>query len=386
MLMDKNDFTTLQNVWETLAKTDPLWAILSLPSKKGRKWDVEEFFWEGRVEIDHVLGKVLNSGHTLSRGTALDFGCGVGRLTQPLADYFAHVVGVDISSTMIDLARQFNRRGARVEYRQNSVKNLGVFGDQTFDFVYSNIVLQHMHPQYAIGYIKEFFRITKTDGFIVFQIPSHLTEAYLPHDYVETPLPEMACRADLQMVCDPTTVQAGEVATVTIKVTNISAEDWIQRRTFQLNVGNRWLLPDKRTVVVHDDGRSRLPGRVPARANVSVPLTIKMPDQAGRYVLQIDLVQEGVRWFQDVGSTPLLVPIQVEAARVYPAATMPLNTGSVSPPIEPCAPGVGQPLTFMMEGVRKEVILSLIADANARLVTTEEHVTEWYSYKYYVIR
>jgi len=375
MSIDQDDFKNLQNVWEALAQDDPLWAILSVPAKKGRKWDLDEFFRKGQAEVDQVLGKVLASGRALAQGTALDFGCGVGRLSQPLAQYFERVVGIDISPTMIALARQFNQRGPQVEYIQNTVDNLSLFGDQTFDFVYSNIVLQHMQPQYAIGYIKEFFRITKPGGVIVFQIPSHLTEDYLPHDSIETPLSETACRALLQMISGPTTLQAGEVATLTVEVANASGEDWIQRKTLQLNAGNHWLLPDGRSVVVHEDGRSRLPGRLPAGSRVKVPLSIKAPSQSGAYILEVDLVQEGVRSFKDAGSAPLFVPIQVQAPPEVSPATEPLSGASAA-----------QPVTFMMEGVRKEEILALIAEAGASLVTAEEHVTEWYSYKYFVIR
>ncbi len=47
---------------------------------------------------------------------ALDFGCGVGRLTQALARHFNIVDGVDIAPSMIELANQFNRSGGRCRY------------------------------------------------------------------------------------------------------------------------------------------------------------------------------------------------------------------------------------------------------------------------------
>ena len=50
--MANSDFTSLQNVWDTLAKEDPLWAILSVPEKRGRKWTPEDFFRSGQAEVD----------------------------------------------------------------------------------------------------------------------------------------------------------------------------------------------------------------------------------------------------------------------------------------------------------------------------------------------
>jgi SAM-dependent methyltransferase len=139
-VMDQSRLEGVQEVWNTLARTDPLWAILSFPDKKGCKWDAEEFFREGRAEVDDVMGVLTATGYPVPNDKALDFGCGVGRLTQNLAGYFRSVVGVDISSDMLALARQFNRHGASVEYVHNSVDNLALFGNGTFDFLYARNV------------------------------------------------------------------------------------------------------------------------------------------------------------------------------------------------------------------------------------------------------
>lgn len=375
--MANSDFTSLQNVWDTLAKEDPLWAILSVPEKRGRKWTPEDFFRSGQAEVDATLGRILTSGYPLSSGAALDFGCGVGRLTQPLADYFERVVGVDISPTMLELARGFNRRGSRVEYILNAVDNLRIFADRTFDLVYSQIVLQHMPHACAVAYIREFFRIARPGGFIMFQVPSHLTEEYLPPSDVEGCLPETTCRADCRLLRGPGEVAAGETATWEIEVVNTSPEDWIQQKRLQLNLGNHWLLADRRTVVVNDDARYRLPGKLPAGQKTVVPLTARAPAGAGEYCLEFDIVQEGCRWFKDAGSPTLLVPVQV-------AARAPAVPGSDPVPAAPAAPAEAMP--FMMEGVPKEEVLALISEAGARLVATEEDITEWYSYAYYIVR
>ena len=375
--MDKGDFTSLQNVWDTLAKEDPLWAILSVPEKRGRKWTPEEFFRSGQAEVDATLGKILTSGYPLSRGVALDFGCGVGRLTQPLADYFERVVGIDISPTMLDLARRFNRRGSRVEYILNAIDNLRIFADQTFELVYSKIVLQHMPHAYATGYIREFFRIARPGGFIMFQVPSHLTEEYLPHSETEGCLPETACRAECRLLRSPTAVAAGQPATWEVEVTNTSAETWNQQKRLQLNLGNHWLLDDRHTVVVNDDARCRLPGRLPAGGKALIPLTARAPAEAGEYYLEFDIVQEGCRWFKNAGSPTLLVPVQVADRGAAQPATDPVPTPAAAPT---------EAMPFMMERVPKNEVLALISEAGARLIATEEDITEWYSYAYYIVR
>jgi 2-polyprenyl-3-methyl-5-hydroxy-6-metoxy-1,4-benzoquinol methylase len=61
--------------------------------------------------------KTLDLGE--QHGRALDFGCGVGRLTQALATHYDKVDGVDISWEMINLARRHNQHGDRVKYFAN---------------------------------------------------------------------------------------------------------------------------------------------------------------------------------------------------------------------------------------------------------------------------
>jgi ubiquinone/menaquinone biosynthesis C-methylase UbiE len=114
-------------------------------------------------------------GQGFPRGRALDFGCGVGRLTQPLADHYEEVVGVDIAPSMIELAENLNRRGDRCSYVLNESDDLRAFCDSGFDLIYSNITLQHMEPRYAFRYIKEFLRVLSGDGLLVFYMTSERT-------------------------------------------------------------------------------------------------------------------------------------------------------------------------------------------------------------------
>ncbi len=157
--------------WEKFARTDPLWAVLTAPDKAGNRWQVDEFFATGRRETDAALAHVFAHCPALRRGHALDFGCGVGRLTQGLAAHFDHVTGIDISNRMLEHARRHNRHGGRVTYLHNDRPDLACFADNTFDFVLSLITLQHVEPQFARRYIAEFARILAPGGAALFQVP-----------------------------------------------------------------------------------------------------------------------------------------------------------------------------------------------------------------------
>lgn len=113
-------------------------------------------------------------GIELRHGRALDFGCGVGRLTQALCLHFDECHGVDIAPSMIEAARAFNRHGDKCHYHLNEADNLQMFADDQFDFIYTVIVLQHMQPAYSRRYLQEFMRILAPGGLLVFQLPAEL--------------------------------------------------------------------------------------------------------------------------------------------------------------------------------------------------------------------
>lgn len=161
--------------WDAMGELDPLWAILSTDSGRYGKWDVEEFFRTGEAEIRQMMDHAAALGRPSGRGLALDFGCGVGRLSRALAAYFDQVVGVDISESMIERARELNAAYPACSFVLNTEPDLRLFPDAHFDMIYTNIVLQHVPSQPAIrSYIAEFVRVIRPGGLMVFQLPSHI--------------------------------------------------------------------------------------------------------------------------------------------------------------------------------------------------------------------
>lgn len=168
-------FEHLQENWNAHGREDPLWAVLTHEGKRGNRWDADEFFATGRQDVAELLRQAAELGVAPPRGHALDFGCGVGRLTQALAAEFDRVTGVDIAPAMVEHARAFNRYGARCEYVVNNAPDLRRFGDATFDLVFSHITLQHVRPAYALAYVAEFVRVLRPGGLCVFQLPYRWT-------------------------------------------------------------------------------------------------------------------------------------------------------------------------------------------------------------------
>jgi ubiquinone/menaquinone biosynthesis C-methylase UbiE len=106
----------------------------------------------------------------LRHNSALDFGCGIGRLTQALAPFFKNTHGVDISSSMIEQADKHNQFKNSCFYHVNCEDNLKMFRDNEFDFIYSHIALQHTSSASQISYLKEFARLLAPGGVILIQL------------------------------------------------------------------------------------------------------------------------------------------------------------------------------------------------------------------------
>ena len=162
----------LRRHWNEFGRSDPLWAILTAPDKKGNRWSVDEFLQTGRDEIAALVAYLDARGLTGARTRALDFGCGAGRLTHALADHFDHVIGIDIAPSMIDVARRLRAAAPGVEFRVNTSNRLESVASGSIDLVYTRLVLQHIPPRYVREYLAEFVRVLSPGGILVFQLPS----------------------------------------------------------------------------------------------------------------------------------------------------------------------------------------------------------------------
>lgn len=161
--------------WEELAKVDPLWAILTSSDRLGGGWELTEFFATGEAEISEMLKVADDLGEPVRRERALDFGCGVGRLSRPLAERFRECVALDISEGMVKLARELNEDRPNCRFLVNVAPDLGQLETESFDLVYSSLVLQHMPSVEVVeAYVSEFLRILRPGGLAVFQALSHI--------------------------------------------------------------------------------------------------------------------------------------------------------------------------------------------------------------------
>lgn len=165
-----------QSDWDSLAKNDPLWAVLSNNSKRFNNWQLEDFLKTGDSEASLIWEKINSLDLKIQTDKMLDFGCGVGRLARSWLKRFNNYTGCDISPLMIKKAKEINSKEAQFIV---TGKDLSIFNNNYFDFIYSGIVLQHMPSKKLIyNYLLDFNRILKSGGLLVFQLPSKIPWQY----------------------------------------------------------------------------------------------------------------------------------------------------------------------------------------------------------------
>ncbi|HQU99622.1 MAG: class I SAM-dependent methyltransferase [Bacteroidia bacterium] len=166
-------FQSVNQDWEGLAKQDAMWAILTNPDKAGNKWQSNDFFKSGLTEIQRVFSFLNeNKIRCIDNNKALDFGCGVGRLTHALATHFDVVDGIDVSATMVEKAEKLKAQFNNNTYFFVNQNTTTAYTDNTFSCIYTSIVLQHIPQPQQGQYIAEFTRILKPGGLLIFQIPT----------------------------------------------------------------------------------------------------------------------------------------------------------------------------------------------------------------------
>jgi SAM-dependent methyltransferase len=118
-----------------------------------------------RTISDIITDKVKSIQTYAPATTALEIGCGVGRLMKAMTKHFDYVFGVDISAEMVAMSKEYLAvmedacltsvcDGKTIPYRDN-----------TFEFIYSVIVFQHIPYRDMIqNYIREIKRTLRDGG------------------------------------------------------------------------------------------------------------------------------------------------------------------------------------------------------------------------------
>lgn len=150
--------------WRMIGADEPFYGVLSNDRfRRDQLTDAakEEFYGSGAHEIAHQFSRMKHYFPDFAPRSALDFGCGVGRLTGPLAELTGDAIGFDISPGMLAEARKFEKPA--LAFTNN-------FPERTFDWVVSLIVLQHITPEQGHEAIDKLLKAVGPGGGVTLQV------------------------------------------------------------------------------------------------------------------------------------------------------------------------------------------------------------------------
>ena len=160
--------------WEKLGEVDPYWAVLSQDANRRAVLtdDARRRFYQGGEDYLDRLWRLCRRefGDDFAPARALDFGCGVGRVTIPLARRCASVVAADVATSMLREARKAleEQRVENVELLQSDDALQGIEGP--FDFVHSLLVFQHVPSPRGLKLIDRLLDVAGPEGTIALHV------------------------------------------------------------------------------------------------------------------------------------------------------------------------------------------------------------------------
>jgi SAM-dependent methyltransferase len=131
--------------------------------------DVQRF-WDGGVrDLSTILSRLGARIQPTDR--VVEIGCGVGRLTRPIASAAQHVWALDVSAEMLERARSNNAHLSNVTWIQGDGTSLAGIDDASVDVCISHVVFQHIpDPAVTLSYVSEMGRVLVGGGWAAFQI------------------------------------------------------------------------------------------------------------------------------------------------------------------------------------------------------------------------
>lgn len=164
----------VDKAWEFFGRSDPYFAVLTESNYRLANLTEDarrRFFASGSAHMDEVIDTIrthLDNSFEPRRG--LDFGCGVGRLTIPMASICRSVIAADVSVSMLEEARENCRLNGitNVDFVRSDDGLSSVSG--SFDLINSYLVFQHIPRKRGLAIFTRLLGLLGEGGVGVFHI------------------------------------------------------------------------------------------------------------------------------------------------------------------------------------------------------------------------
>jgi SAM-dependent methyltransferase len=195
-------YTAVVKDWEDLARREPYFALLNddgAPEVAGNVSATAAFFEAGEGDIATLLPAIASLlGRDVTLDRVLDFGCGAGRLTLPLARRARDVVACDIAPTILEHARRNAEQAGLHNVTFIGIEELA--GSGAFDFICSLLVFEHIPNEAGYDIIRTLMTLLTPSGVAALHIPFRRPAATLLRLIRFRSLPENRTRGVIRHV------------------------------------------------------------------------------------------------------------------------------------------------------------------------------------------
>ena len=165
----------LRTQYAKVGLTEPHFAVAvdSLEALNSVDANISQFWATGHAQAQELLQSLERFGLTgLANKTAVEFGCGIGRLSLGLAGKFKQLHSYDVSDSQIMLAKKASI-DAGVNNCQFHLSSGNPFAAlEPADFFYSKNTFQYYPPPIIHQFIRNALRSLRPDGLALFQVPT----------------------------------------------------------------------------------------------------------------------------------------------------------------------------------------------------------------------
>lgn len=153
--------------WQKWGEKDPYYGVLTAPEYRKsvlNEEKLDEFFQSGERDLEDVFSLVQRLKPGFTSETVLDYGCGVGRVLIAMTKRFQSVTGIDVSPAMLSEAtHNLDSRGI-TNFRLRLNSEMDNIQNESYDFVHSYIVLQHIPAKDGEQIVRQLLRVLKFGG------------------------------------------------------------------------------------------------------------------------------------------------------------------------------------------------------------------------------
>lgn len=176
--MLENFSTIMKRDWDQRARENAKWFINTLSVEQSE----EDFDTSGLRDVEMMVRgnlDLITDRRDPKSLRVLEIGCGIGRMTRHLAEFFGEIHAVDVSGEMVQQGRERLRSMPHVFFHETNGNDFSQFPADYFDVILSFWVFQHMPDANIIrANIRDGFRVLKPGGGFLFQCNGTMNREY----------------------------------------------------------------------------------------------------------------------------------------------------------------------------------------------------------------